>query len=56
MSDYPVRAAITRRFSLGVPLDVTVVGPEGRRRVLALRSDAGDDPVTHLWSFDPCTG
>ena len=56
MSDYPVRAAITRRFSLGVPRDVTVVGPEGRRRVLALRSDAGDDPVTHLWSFDPRTG
>jgi dipeptidyl-peptidase 4 len=56
MSDYPVRAAITRRFSLGVPRDVTIVGPVGERRVLALRSDAGDDPVTHLWSFDPRTG
>lgn len=56
MSDYPVRAALTRRFSLGVPRDVSIVGPEGARRVLALRSDAGDDPVTHLWSFDPCTG
>jgi len=56
MSDYPVRAAITRRFTLGVPRDVSIVGPEGGRRVLALRSDAGDDPVTHLWCFDPGTG
>lgn len=55
MSDYPVRAALTRRFSLGVPRDVRIVGPEGARRVLALRSDAGDDPVTHLWCFDPST-
>jgi dipeptidyl-peptidase-4 len=55
-SDYPVRAAVTRRFTLGVPRDVTIVGPAGRRQVLALRSDAGDDPVTHLWRFDPVTG
>jgi len=55
-SDYPVRSAITRRFSLGVPRDVAIVGPAGRRWVLALRSDAGDDPVTHLWRFDPLTG
>ena len=55
-SDYPVRAAVTRRFTLGVPRDVTIVGPAGHRRVLALRSDAGDDPVTHLWRFDPLTG
>ena len=55
-ADYPVRAARTRRFSLGVPRDVAIVGPPGRRRVLALRSDAGDDPVTHLWRFDPLTG
>jgi dipeptidyl-peptidase-4 len=53
---YPVRAAVTRRFSLGVARDVAIVGPEGARHVLALRSDAGDDPVTHLWRFDPVTG
>jgi hypothetical protein len=32
MSDYPVRSAvITRRFSLGVPRDVAIVGPAGER-------------------------
>ena len=56
VADYPVRAARTRRFTLGVPRDVAIVGPPGRRQVLALRSDAGDDPVTHLWRFDPATG
>jgi dipeptidyl-peptidase 4 len=56
LNDYPVRAALTRRFTLGVPRDVSIVGPADARRVLALRSDAGDDPVTHLWSFDPRTG
>ena len=56
VEDYPVRAARTRRFSLGVPRDVAIVGPSGRRSVLALRSDAGDDPVTHLWRIDPATG
>ncbi len=55
-TDYPVRSAITRRFTLGVPRDVAIVGPPGGRWVLALRSDAGDDPVTHLWRFDPRTG
>lgn len=54
--DYPRRAAVTRRFTLGVPRDVAIVGAEGERTVLALRSDAGDDPVTHLWRFDPATG
>jgi dipeptidyl-peptidase 4 len=56
VSDYPRRAAITRRFTLGVPRDVAIVGSPGSRRVLALRSDAADDPVTHLWRFDPVTG
>ncbi len=55
-ANYPVRAARTRRFTLGVPRDVAIVGPQRGRRVLALRSDAGDDPVTHLWRFDPLTG
>ena len=54
--DYPVRAAVTRRFTLGVPRDVAIVGPPGARTILALRSDAGDDPVTHLWRIDPATG
>jgi dipeptidyl-peptidase-4 len=53
---YPVRSAVTRRFTLGVPRDIAIVGSPGRRAVLALRSDAGDDPVTHLWRFDPYTG
>jgi len=53
---YPIRAAITRRFSLGAPRSVSIVGPEGARSVLYLRSDAADDPVTHLWSLDPRTG
>jgi dipeptidyl-peptidase-4 len=53
---YPVRAAITRRFSLGVPRSSMIVGPEGERVVLYLRSDAGDDPVTHLWRLDPVSG
>jgi len=53
---HPVRAAVTRRFTLGVPRDLAVVGPPGARTVLALRTDAGDDPVTHLWRFDPTTG
>jgi len=53
---YPVRAAVTRRFSLGVPRSISIVGPAGDRSVLYLRSDAGDDPVTHLWRLDPVTG
>lgn len=56
VTSYPVRAAVTRRFTLGVPRDVSIVGTPGARSVLALRSDAGDDPVTHLWRFDPRTG
>ena len=54
--DYPVRSARTRRFTLGAPRDVTIVGPAGSRSVLMLRSDAGDDPVQHLWRVDPATG
>ncbi len=53
---YPIRAAVTRRFSLGVPRSVIIVGEEGGRSVLYLRSDAGDDPVTHLWRMDPHSG
>ncbi len=53
---YPIRAAITRRFSLGVPRSFAIVGEQGARSVLYLRSDAGDDPVTHLWRMDPKSG
>lgn len=54
--DFPLRAARTRRFSLGVPRDVAVVGPPGARSLLLLRSDGGTDPVTHLWRVDLRTG
>ncbi|MFP4635872.1 MAG: prolyl oligopeptidase family serine peptidase, partial [Nitriliruptoraceae bacterium] len=43
-------------FTLGVPRSFTpAVGPSGPV-VLFLRTDAGDDPVTHLWWHDPRTG
>jgi dipeptidyl-peptidase 4 len=53
---YPRRQARSRRFTLGVPRSFTcVLGPDGPV-VLFLRSDAGDDPVTHLWRHEPGTG
>ena len=53
---FPRQQARTRRFTLGVPRAFTpMVGPDGPL-VLFLRSDAGDDPVTHLWRHDPATG
>jgi len=53
-SDYPSAYARTRRFTLGAPRTFTVA-PDGRR-VLFLRSRAGDDPVNALWSFEVDTG
>jgi len=53
---YPVRAARTQRFTLGAPRSIAIVGAEDAWSVLFLRSDAGDDPVTHLWRLDPVTG
>ncbi|MFI1112260.1 prolyl oligopeptidase family serine peptidase [Streptomyces physcomitrii] len=50
----PGQLARTRRFSLGVPGDFTV-SPDGGT-VYFLRSRAGDDPVTCLWSFDCASG
>ena len=47
LDDFPARYARTRRFTLGAPASVTV-SPDGRR-VLFLRSAAGDDPT-------PCCG
>ncbi len=49
-ADYPSAYARTKRFSLGAPRTFTV-SPDGRR-VLFLRSRAGDDPVNALWSFE----
>ena len=51
---FPRAHARSRRFTLGRPRSF-VVAPDGSR-VLFLRSDAGDDPVHHLWSLDPTTG
>ncbi len=56
MTSFPRQHARTRRFSLGVPRGfVPGVGSEGPV-VLFLRTDAGDDPVTHLWRHDPRSG
>ncbi|QGG96620.1 S9 family peptidase [Actinomarinicola tropica] len=51
---FPRRYAVTRRFTLGAPRTPTVVS--GGRRVLFLRSDAGDDPVHSLWLLDLDSG
>jgi dipeptidyl-peptidase 4 len=56
VTSFPRQHARTRRFTLGVPRDVTTgVGPDGPV-VLFLRSASGSDPVTHLWRHDPRTG
>ncbi|MGQ0482469.1 MAG: prolyl oligopeptidase family serine peptidase [Pseudonocardia sp.] len=51
---FPRRQARTRRFTLGAPRGFTVT-PDGAR-VLFLRSRAGTDPVTCLWSYDVAGG
>ncbi|MBV9315811.1 MAG: S9 family peptidase [Pseudonocardia sp.] len=51
---FPRRQAITRRFTLGVPRDFTIVADGAT--VLFLRSRSGTDPVTCLWSLDVSTG
>jgi dipeptidyl-peptidase 4 len=56
VTTFPRQQARTRRFTLGVPRAFTTgIGPDGPL-VLFLRSDTGDDPVTHLWHHDPSTG
>jgi dipeptidyl-peptidase-4 len=47
---FPRQYARTRRFTLGVARHAAVA-PDGQR-ILFLRSQHGDDPVTCLWSFD----
>ena len=51
---FPRQQARTRRFTLGVPRAFQV-SPDGKR-VIFLRSKAGDDPVTCLWEADAATG
>jgi dipeptidyl-peptidase 4 len=53
---YPLQLARTRRFTLGAPRDVTIVGGPEALQVLFLRSDDPEDPVNHLWTMDPTTG
>ncbi|MGA4843291.1 prolyl oligopeptidase family serine peptidase [Streptomyces sp. G45] len=49
-SDLPAQFARTRRFSLGVPGSFTVA--RDGSRVLFVRSTAGDDAVSRLWSYE----
>ena len=51
---FPRLSARTRRFSLGVPRDITIA-PDGAR-VVFLRTRSGVDPVTCLWELDVATG
>ncbi|GLW62224.1 peptidase [Actinomadura rubrobrunea] len=51
---FPRQSARTRRFTLGVPRAFQVA-PDGSR-VAFLRTRAGDDPVTCLWTLDPASG
>ncbi len=51
---YPRLSARTQRFTLGEPRNI-VVSPDGKR-VVFVRSRAGDDPVNCLWVLDAATG
>lgn len=53
-AEFPRQQARTRRFTLGAPRNITV-SPDGRR-IVFLRSTAGDDPVNRLWVHDVATG
>ena len=48
--EFPQQLARTRRFSLGAPHAVTI--SRDGRRVLFLRTQGGEDPVTCLWLLD----
>ena len=52
--DLPAQIFRTRRFTLGVPQQLTITPDESA--VLFLRSRAGDDPVTCLWAVDLDSG
>jgi dipeptidyl-peptidase-4 len=51
---FPRQHARTQRFTLGEPRTLTV-SPDGRR-IVFLRSTAGDDPVNALWVADSRSG
>ncbi|WP_067794979.1 S9 family peptidase [Actinomadura formosensis] len=51
---YPRQSARTRRFTLGEPRAFQIAPDESR--VVFLRTRAGDDPVTCLWTLDTATG
>jgi dipeptidyl-peptidase-4 len=51
---FPRQHAATRRFTLGTPRNLAVA-PDGRR-VVFLRSRAGDDAVLCLWELDVSSG
>jgi dipeptidyl-peptidase 4 len=51
---FPRQYARTQRLTLGEPRTITV-SPDGKR-VVFLRSAAGDDPVNCLWVLDMATG
>jgi len=54
LDEFPRQIARTRRFSLGAPRSFTVA-PDGGR-VAFLRTKAGDDPVSCLWTLDVASG
>jgi dipeptidyl-peptidase 4 len=54
IDDFPRQLARTRRFTLGLPREVTVSRDGGR--VLFLRTRGGEDPVTCLWRLDLADG
>ncbi len=51
---FPRQKARTRNFTLGAPRSFQI-SADGRR-IVFLRSPAGDDPATGLWVFDPADG
>lgn len=53
---YPLQVARTRRFTLGAPRDLTIVGEVGARAVMFLRSEDAEDPVNDLWTIDAVSG
>ena len=54
LDEFPRQLARTRRFTLGVPRAMTI-SADGER-VLFLRSQGGEDPVTCLWLLDLADG
>ena len=50
VDEFPRQLARTRRFTLGVPRAVTISADGGR--VLFLRTNGGEDPVSRLWLLD----